>query len=146
MKTKNFTVEELENYYNKNEVYFFNYRSCYILKHDKNKGFYFCLDKTRSKKSGLPHTKKGRFIAFKESSSYVVSTSLTPPAKIVINKFINRDILNGCLKAKTLINELIMFGFDSKHPVSESSLKDLSFKGIYLKSVNIKDNCFILSY
>lgn len=70
MKTSNFTRTELENYYNKKEIYFFNFRKCYILEKTKKNDFKFKEYKPAFLKNGLPHTKKGRFHALKLTDSY----------------------------------------------------------------------------
>lgn len=70
MKTSNFSTSELEEYYNNNEIVFFHYRKCYILS-KSNDTFKFTEFKNAASKPGeLPHARKGRFYAFKVTSSY----------------------------------------------------------------------------
>lgn len=70
MKTSNFTEKELETYFNEKEVYFFKFRKCYILEKTEKNGFKFTEYKPAFLKNGLPHTKRGRFHAFKITDTY----------------------------------------------------------------------------
>ena len=69
MKISNFNTSELEEYYNNKEIIFFNFRKCYILSKEDN-NFKFTEFKQGRKNNGLPHSKSGRFYAFKISDSY----------------------------------------------------------------------------
>jgi len=66
MKVSNFKTDELETFYKKDEIFFFNYRKIYKLIRLKNE-FSFSHLKTHDKKEGLPYMGRGRFLAAKES-------------------------------------------------------------------------------
>jgi hypothetical protein len=70
MKISYFTETELQTYYNNKEIIFFHFRKCYILEKTEKNNFQFIEHKPGSIKNGLPHTKKGRFHAFKLTDSY----------------------------------------------------------------------------
>jgi len=74
MKVSNFTTEELTSYLEKGETNFFNYRKQWELCYSRNCGFYFMeVISGRLLTPSLPHTKRGRFVAFtdKQTKNYL---------------------------------------------------------------------------
>lgn len=63
MKISNFTLQELETYYNNGETYFFNYKKVFVLDFSSNSGFFFYELTSKRIYNGLPYTKKGKFNA-----------------------------------------------------------------------------------
>ena len=64
MKTKNFTPEELKEYFNNDKIYFLAYNKFYKLVLSKNAGFNFQENIYLRNMDSLPYTKRGRFQAF----------------------------------------------------------------------------------
>ena len=64
MRTKDFTQEELRDYFNNSKIYFLSYNKFYRLMVSQNTGFYFQENTYLKNNSKLPYTKKGRFHAF----------------------------------------------------------------------------------
>jgi hypothetical protein len=70
MTTKNFTYSELETYYTNKETIFFHYKKCFILSKNNNTFKFTEFKAAKTSPGELPHTKRGRFHAFKKDSSY----------------------------------------------------------------------------
>lgn len=71
MRTENFTLEELNEYYKLGEIIFFTSRKCYELTKDESGNFKFIrLIEGNSFPGDLPHSKRRRFYAMKKGSSY----------------------------------------------------------------------------
>lgn len=73
MNTKNFTPSDLKEFYESEKVIFLNYRRVYELVRSENNGFKFIEDKSNYVRTGLPHTKSGRFHNFKKDNKTLLS-------------------------------------------------------------------------
>lgn len=72
MNICNFSISELENYFNNNEVVFLKYRKAFLLEKSNNCGFFFSeIPQATLPNNEIPYSRKGKFYAFKPTDTII---------------------------------------------------------------------------